>query len=49
MATQMEDNVGKRRRGTFSQRSFLGAYLALAFLAVLVVVVLLSVVSMFAS
>ena len=30
MATQMEDNGEKRRRGTFSQRTFLGSYLALA-------------------
>ena len=47
MATQMEDNGEKRRRETFSQRTFLGPYLALSILAV--VVVLLSVVSMLAS
>ena len=47
MATQMEDNGEKRGRGTFSQRTFLGPYLALSILAV--VVVLLSVVSMLAS
>ena len=47
MATQMEDNGEKRRRETFSLITFLGPYLALAILAV--VVVLLSVVSMFAS